>query len=272
MPFDPRQFQPRAPSSPAPTPASARRPRWPWPGRAWTSGSPGTPTRRAPRPPPRRCAPSAAGRTSPSSTRPTSPAAATSSTGWPSSWAALDVFVNNAGTGDGTAVARAGPRHVAAARWPPTSTAPSSASSARRGAWSGQGRGGRIIAITSVHEHQPRVGSERLRRGQARPRRAGEDDRARARRAGHHRERRRTGGDRHTDDRPDRRGPDADRAPGRAAAPPRRRPRDRRRRRVPRLAGSPATSPAPRGWSTAGCCRWGRRPARTSRADDWREA
>src|SRR4051794_9031126 len=82
------------------------------------------------------------------------------------------------------------------------------------------GRGGRIVNITSVHEHQPRMGAAAYcaAKGGLGPADPGRRDRAR--RARHHRERRRTRRDRHPDDRAGGRGPEGARAraAGRAAA------------------------------------------------------
>ena len=70
----------------------------------------------------------------------------------------LDVFVNNAGTGDNTAFLE-----MTWEQWRHTVAADLDGAflciqSAARRMVAG-GTGGRIIAITSVHEHQPRVGS-----------------------------------------------------------------------------------------------------------------
>jgi len=70
----------------------------------------------------------------------------------------LDVFVNNAGTGDGTPFLEldlATWRHTVAADLDGAFVCLQRA--ARR--MVEQGRGGRIVAVTSVHEHQPRVGA-----------------------------------------------------------------------------------------------------------------
>ncbi|GAA3575071.1 SDR family oxidoreductase [Microlunatus spumicola] len=70
----------------------------------------------------------------------------------------LDVFVNNAGTGDGTLLvdmAWDDWRHVVAVDLDGAFVCLQRA--ARR--MLAGGRGGRLIAVTSVHEHQPRVGS-----------------------------------------------------------------------------------------------------------------
>jgi NAD(P)-dependent dehydrogenase (short-subunit alcohol dehydrogenase family) len=72
----------------------------------------------------------------------------------------VDVFVNNAGTGDNSrAAARddAGPVAAHRGRRPGRRVRLSSSGPPARMVVAG--RGGRIIAITSVHEHQPRVGS-----------------------------------------------------------------------------------------------------------------
>ena len=86
------------------------------------------------------------------------PPAATSSTVWPRSWAVCDVFVNNAGTGDNAPLVE-----LTLTQWRHTVSADLDGAfvciqrAARR--MIAAGRGGRIIAVTSVHEHQPRVGS-----------------------------------------------------------------------------------------------------------------
>jgi NAD(P)-dependent dehydrogenase (short-subunit alcohol dehydrogenase family) len=70
----------------------------------------------------------------------------------------LDVFVNNAGTGDSTSLLELDYdkwRHVVATDLDGAFVCIQRA--ARR--MVAAGRGGRIIAVTSVHEHQPRVGS-----------------------------------------------------------------------------------------------------------------
>ena len=70
----------------------------------------------------------------------------------------LDVFVNNAGTGDNALLV-----DMTWDQWRHTvaSDLDGAFLAIQRAARTmiGQGRGGRIIAITSVHEHQPRVGS-----------------------------------------------------------------------------------------------------------------
>ncbi len=70
----------------------------------------------------------------------------------------LDVFVNNAGTGDGTAFL-----DLDLATWRNTLATDLDGAFACLQAAARhlvrQGRGGRLIAVTSVHEHQPRVGS-----------------------------------------------------------------------------------------------------------------
>nr|WP_294692153.1 SDR family oxidoreductase [uncultured Friedmanniella sp.] len=70
----------------------------------------------------------------------------------------LDVFVNNAGTGDGTPFLS-----LDLATWRNTvATDLDGAFTCLQAAAKHlveQGRGGRLIAVTSVHEHQPRVGS-----------------------------------------------------------------------------------------------------------------
>ena len=70
----------------------------------------------------------------------------------------LDVFVNNAGTGDGTPFLE-----LDLATWRTTlATDLDGAFACLQAAAKHlvrQGRGGRLIAVTSVHEHQPRVGS-----------------------------------------------------------------------------------------------------------------
>jgi NAD(P)-dependent dehydrogenase (short-subunit alcohol dehydrogenase family) len=70
----------------------------------------------------------------------------------------LDVFVNNAGTGDNASLVE-----MTLTQWRHTVSADLDGAfvciqrAARR--MIAAGRGGRIIAVTSVHEHQPRVGS-----------------------------------------------------------------------------------------------------------------
>jgi NAD(P)-dependent dehydrogenase (short-subunit alcohol dehydrogenase family) len=70
----------------------------------------------------------------------------------------LDVFVNNAGTGDNAPLVE-----MTLTQWRHTVSADLDGAfvciqrAARR--MIAAGRGGRIIAVTSVHEHQPRVGS-----------------------------------------------------------------------------------------------------------------
>jgi NAD(P)-dependent dehydrogenase (short-subunit alcohol dehydrogenase family) len=97
----------------------------------------GTPTNRAPRRPPTRYA----GWVAPP---------------WSLSW--CDVFVNNSGTGDNAPLVE-----LTLAQWRHTVSADLDGAfvciqrAARR--MIAAGNGGRIIAVTSVHEHQPRVGS-----------------------------------------------------------------------------------------------------------------
>ena len=74
--------------------------------------------------------------------------------------------------------------------------------------------GGRMIAVTSVHEHQPRVGSsayDAAKHGLGGLMKTSALELGGAR---HHLQRRGAGGDRHADDRADRRGPAHVKRPG----------------------------------------------------------
>ena len=142
-------------SSPRPTPASARPRRSRSPSGGWTSASPGTPTPRAPRRRRRRCA--RHGRKAlvaqPGHQR-SAELRGGRSTGWPTSWAGW--------TCSSTTPAPAGPSCWST----PTTTSGGKImcinldgafvclrQAARR--MIKAGNGGRLIAVTSVHEHQP---------------------------------------------------------------------------------------------------------------------
>ncbi|MEH0985818.1 SDR family oxidoreductase [Micromonospora sp. CPCC 205556] len=147
----------RSPSSPARTPGSAGPARWRWPGPASTSASPGTATRRARRAPPRRCA-----------TGRRCEVAELDLTRLPGAAAVVDeladrlgglgVLVNNAGVGASAPfvdTAWEQWREVLAVDLDGPFLCSQRAARRMRAA----GAGGRIINITSVHEHAPRVGS-----------------------------------------------------------------------------------------------------------------
>lgn len=111
----------------------------------------------------------------------------------------VDVFVNNAGTGDNAAFL-----DLTLEQWRHTMAVDLDGAfvclqrAARHMVRAGTG--GRLIAITSVHEHQPRVGSSAYDAAKHGLGGAHEDDRPRARPVRRHRELRRSGGDRDADD------------------------------------------------------------------------
>ena len=165
----------------------------------------------------------------------------------------LDVFVNNAGTVESERFVDLELRAVAPHHRDRPRRARSSACSARPGT-GGSRNGGRLIAVTSINEYQPRVGFAAYDAAKHGLGGLMKTHRARARAPRHHGEHRRAGRDRDADDR--RRGcrPDARSiAPAfRSAGPatpgrwrrssPSSRPRPRR------------TSRARRTWSTAASC------------------
>ncbi|GMA94512.1 hypothetical protein GCM10025881_13360 [Pseudolysinimonas kribbensis] len=147
----------------------------------------------------------------------------------------VDVFVNNAGTGGGTPFF-----DLTWDEWRTTIATDLDGAfvvlqrAARR--MVDAGNGGRLIAITSVHEHQPRVGSaayDAAKHGlgglmKTLALELGRED---------HRERGRPRRDRHRDEPVRRAGSVPHRTPRRAARATGARRRDRGRRRLPRLAG-----------------------------------
>ena len=149
-------------SSPARTPASARRPpsRWPMPGMdvgiTWHSDEDGRDAHRRRRARAADAAPSWRG-----STRPNSPASAESIERWPTQLGGIDVFVNNAGGGSGGTVLDVRLERLAARSSPLNLDGAFVCLQAAARHMVDGGRGRTAIAVTSVHEHQPRVGVAR---------------------------------------------------------------------------------------------------------------
>ena len=134
----------------------------------------------------------------------------------------------------------------------------------------GQGGSGRPADRGHQRARAPAAGRIRaVRRGQARARRADEDLRAGARAVRHHRQLPGAGGDRHPDDRADRRRPAHGEAAGHPARPAGRRPGDGRGDRLP---GRPGVELRDRGVLVAdgGMLQMGPQAGSHLESDDWR--